>query len=455
MNNRNRKRSRGKLSPLKRTVGTKKTKKNLRSKTATKNTLLNATNDTLTRYNQKKKKFNGGPLEALIYRFEESNRPEKISFREDEKKEIRRFYSEGIRKKGSQTSLYITGMPGLGKTACVMEVIKNLQEEGFNFRTVYINGLKLKSPIEFYTDFLFQLVGIIFRPKEARKHLISYFKGEEQGFSESIDELDDIDEPIILIIDEVDFLYTKDQGIFYNIFDWIHGKNSNLIISTIANTLDFPDRILPKINSRMGKNILIFKPYSIEEIFAILKERNGDSKLFAANTLKMIARKVANYSGDIRKSLNICRKCIYTHKNIEQKDRPKEIVLGFVNEVMQKDEEKPLYKFIKGCALPFKLCFLALLGEVRFGNNKCVLMENLYTRFTDYANSIKAPKINLGQFKLMIKQCDQMKILRLYLDSRDYDKLIVDCKADDIAFALKDEKIIMGNSYLKRAIAGF
>ena len=29
----------------------------------------------------------------------------------------------------------------------------------------------------------------------------------------------------VIVIDELDFLYTKDQSVLYNIFDWPHLKN--------------------------------------------------------------------------------------------------------------------------------------------------------------------------------------------------------------------------------------
>ena len=46
-----------------------------------------------------------------------------------EKEVIREFIQSGLRNRGSSTSLYISGMPGTGKTATTLEVIKKLNEE--------------------------------------------------------------------------------------------------------------------------------------------------------------------------------------------------------------------------------------------------------------------------------------------------------------------------------------
>ncbi len=72
------------------------------------------------------------------------------------------------------------------------------------------------------------------------------------------------------MIDEVDFLMTKDQSIYYNIFDWSF-NNKKFSIIAIGNTLDFPKKLDDKIGSRMGHNNLIFKPYTQKQILHIVK----------------------------------------------------------------------------------------------------------------------------------------------------------------------------------------
>ena len=415
---------------------TKKVRTKTKSKNHARATLWTKGIDTYNRYLSKNTAPDLPYLDKLIERFQETSRPDSLPFRDSEKQEMMKFFKEGLRKKGSQTALYITGMPGLGKTACVMEVMKDLGTPGEDFTFIYINGLKLKAPLEFYSDFVFQLNGSILRPKMAREYLISIFKGDTVENPQAM-EIEATDKPIILIIDEVDFLYTKDQGVFYNIFDWIHGQFSNLIIACIANTLDFPDKVLPKINSRMGKNVLIFKPYSYEEIYKILLERLENSSLFNDLALKMVAKKVANFSSDIRKSLHICRKCIYGYKDSEP--RPKDISVGFVNKVLAEEAERPICQYIRSCALPFKTFFLALLAEVRFTNAKTIELNNLYSRFRIFTDSLKLKPVNYGQFRLMLIKCDQMKLVKAYLELKETEKFIILCKPDDIAFALRDE----------------
>lgn len=50
--------------------------------------------------------------------------------------------------------------------------------------------------------------------------------------------------------------------LLYNIFDWPCNKNSRLMIIAIANTIDFPEKLLVKTSSRIGNNRIIYKPYT-------------------------------------------------------------------------------------------------------------------------------------------------------------------------------------------------
>ena len=55
----------------------------------------------------------------------------------------------------------------------------------------------------------------------------------------------------LFVIDEIDYLYTRSQEIFYTLFDWANKPASNLIIVSISNTFDLPERIMSnKIISR-------------------------------------------------------------------------------------------------------------------------------------------------------------------------------------------------------------
>lgn len=52
--------------------------------------------------------------------------PKELPCRDSERKQITDYLKQGIEGKGSSSSLYISGMPGTGKTATTLEVLRNL-----------------------------------------------------------------------------------------------------------------------------------------------------------------------------------------------------------------------------------------------------------------------------------------------------------------------------------------
>ena len=77
----------------------------------------------------------------------------------------------------------------------------------------------------------------------------------------------------MILIDELDGLVTKRQTLLYNLFDWPCHQNSRLLVVSIANTMDLPERMNPKISSRIGNNRLVYEPYNLQQILTILKSR--------------------------------------------------------------------------------------------------------------------------------------------------------------------------------------
>lgn len=51
----------------------------------------------------------------------------------------------------------------------------------------------------------------------------------------------------VLLLDELDMLLSRDQSVLYNLFGWPQAPRARLVVIGIANTLDLPERLLPKI----------------------------------------------------------------------------------------------------------------------------------------------------------------------------------------------------------------
>ncbi len=81
--------------------------------------------------------------------------PDTIVCRDEELAFIEKFMKEHIdgRKPGS---MYISGRPGTGKTACVTYTL-NKRQSSKSFKTVFINCMSLQSPASVYVQIVKQL----------------------------------------------------------------------------------------------------------------------------------------------------------------------------------------------------------------------------------------------------------------------------------------------------------
>ena len=154
-------------------------------------------------------------------------------------------------------------MPGTGKTATTLEVVKKLQREsdfkkkGYSFEFIHINAMSLTNPNLVYTILNEKITGRRINPTSSATFLDEFFKKKDKikvlkdrGFGKtkrSKQELDRLrgsaDKLRVLLIDELDALVTKKQTLLYNLFDWPCHSHSKLLVIAIANTMDLPEKL--------------------------------------------------------------------------------------------------------------------------------------------------------------------------------------------------------------------
>ncbi|KAJ7557482.1 hypothetical protein O6H91_05G128300 [Diphasiastrum complanatum] len=239
-----------------------------------------------------------------------SSIPGSLPCRETERKEIRSFLDDAVAA-GTQClgrCLYISGVPGTGKTATVLEVLRGLHkrvEDGElqPYRFIEINGLRLISPEHTYTMIHEALTGEHIGWKKALQKL-------DKRFSQIVSSSSVDGRPCILLVDELDLLVTRNQSVLYNIFDWPTRAHSRLIVIGIANTIDLPERLLPRIASRMGLQRISFSPYTHHQLQEIIHSRLCGIQAFDKLSVEFASRKVAAVSGDARRALELCRRAV-------------------------------------------------------------------------------------------------------------------------------------------------
>jgi hypothetical protein len=207
----------------------------------------------------------------------------------------------------------ISGVPGTGKTATTHRTLDWLTAEALRnncpaFDFVEINGMRLSDPSQAYSLLASTILdeGRISNGAATLKKLGTHFKHLSRQKTPRNNR------PCIVLLDELDLLLRRKQSILYHFFEWPNWANSRLIVVTIANTMDLPERFLSnRISSRLGLTRYNFKPYDHVALSAIIENQLQEYLgLLGKDAIQLCARKVSAVSGDARRAVNLAKRAV-------------------------------------------------------------------------------------------------------------------------------------------------
>jgi len=390
----------------------------------------------------------------------------RLSGRESEQAGIEHFLHDAVSTGGRSQVLYVSGMPGTGKTASVLEVVARLEKASETgrlpkFTFLHVNGMCSSTPMSIFSDILQQLEA--HRQGSARgamsgsrayDELTSLFSGRSLG-----------EETIVLLIDEIDSLVTQGQTVLYQLFDWMSLPNARLALVSIANTMDLPERLLPRISSRLAVVPVNFAAYDRPQLRQIMTYRLWLARAegaFTKDALEICAARVAAASGDARKALQVCRRAIEIQFDERSSDELGPVTLKHVTAA----EEcllrvNPASKSILGLSLKARRLLLAVVLEVKKSENLLVPLRDVLRRYTVIMTTSKrreAGDSNTEQMiessedaedaQFMLQRLENMHLLRIHFTGSWSEEMAIgsgeevmigvgeSLDADDVASAL-------------------
>ena len=345
--------------------------------------------------------------------------------REKEQKIIYDYIQEGLQTNGNYNSLYIAGMPGTGKTACVKTVIniieseisennkknyrkKSKEKDLPTFTKLFICGTDYPSISNVYKT-IYKFIFSTKRNQSSKKcvNILNKFFSSRNSYN--IAQLNDpTNSHIILVVDEIDFLINRDQKLLYNIFNWTTYEEAKLIVISISNTLDLPNHLSPKIKSRMGNNKLMFKPYVKDELIEIIKYKGIEYEKFTSDAIKLSCMKVAAINGDLRRIIQILTRAKEIYNLDNKKGRSKTIDKNYILTACEELFNSKLIKVIQSLQISEKIIVCAILSKIKDDNDNKIKVGELYDKKDIFINKYNE---SIGKNKLDILWEEYKKII--------------------------------------------
>lgn len=240
-------------------------------------------------------------------------------------------YLRNFVEDGHGSVVYISGVPGSGKTYTVRQILCRMFPEYVCINCAEVGSRKSN---------IYKLIYIGIR----------CIKKKSGSYLESISShLSQCRELHCMFIDEIDMLMNRKQDILYNIFELPYIRDSRLMILAVSNTMNLPEKFFDsKVCSRIGSNRINFKPYTPSQLLSITPQETR----FQRGSIELATKRIGAISGDARRLFNVIERA---------KESPKKIItMHDVDETMQTMYKPLYYMFLKSLSTYQKLVLFVL-----------------------------------------------------------------------------------------------
>ncbi|MFH8080840.1 MAG: AAA family ATPase [Candidatus Aenigmatarchaeota archaeon] len=224
--------------------------------------------------------------------------PEILPHRETQIQELAKIIE--VVSRGKKTdNIFIYGPPGIGKTACVKFVFKQFSEYS-GVHTIYINTWNYNTASALLTKIILSLNYPIPRRGLAKDEILEKL----------IEILSKLKKGMIVCLDEVDQLITKDQRALYDLVRIEQYTQLPVCVILISNFRNILAKVEPRIASSLSLAEIEFKPYNLMEMKDILNERCklAFKEPVEEGVVLLCANHAISRGGDVRVGLECLRK---------------------------------------------------------------------------------------------------------------------------------------------------
>jgi archaeal cell division control protein 6 len=288
--------------------------------------------------------------------------PEKLPFRESESNTLAQVLSV-IFNDTRPSNLLLFGEPGTGKTAVVRKVIEGLDKSAKELKKeIHAVTVNAKGTSTAYRA-VFEIAEKIGLNNEKQKQVP--FTGLSMG--EATDRILQFIQKkklcVILVIDEIDSLVDKSgDNLLYSFTRANQHMTQGGFITLIgiSNSLDFKDKLDPRVRSSLSEEEMVFNPYTVDQLRQILHERSkiafNDGAISDA-AINLCSAMAGREHGDARKAMNLLR----IAAELAERENAAKVDEKHARAAQEKIEKDAPYDILKNAPAHMKLVMLAII----------------------------------------------------------------------------------------------
>ena len=331
--------------------------------------------------------------------------PDKLPFREQEEKAVAQVLST-VFKSSRPSNLLLFGEPGTGKTAVIKKVVERLakkaSELNSGIKAVNVNAKGASTAYKVLFEIAEEL-GLNQQTKqvpftglsigEATSRILQFIQKKKLG--------------LILIIDEIDSLVDKSgDDVLYSFTraNQQMGKGGFITVIGISNSLDFKDKLDPRVRSSLSEEEMVFNPYTIEQLRSILHERSKIAFIDGAVTdaaINLCAAMAGREHGDARKAIDLLR----VGAEIAERENASKVDEKHVRAAQEKIERDAPYILLKNAPVHMKLVIVAV------AKSKDGFTGDVYDVYSSFCKLAEQDPLTQRRITQMISKLDLLGLV--------------------------------------------